>query len=75
MGVHPRSEAERPPFQQQLTRLKRELNVSEDKDLSASDLRELVKRYKRVIKQRCKAVFPQDVNEQLWGAIGAVFKS
>ena len=28
-----------------------------------------------MIKQRCKAVFPQDVNEQLWGAIGAVFKS
>ena len=75
MGVHPRSEAEPAPFQQQLTRLKLELNVTEDKDLSATDLRELVKRYKRVIKQRCKTVFPQDVYEQLWGAIGAVFKS
>ena len=75
MGVHPRSEAEPAPFQQQLTRLKRELNLTEDKDLSATDLRELVKRYKRVIKQRCKTVFPQDVYEQLWGAIGAVFKS
>ena len=75
MGVHPRSEAEPPPFQQQLARLKRELAVTEDQDLSAADLRELVKRYKGLIKQRCKAAFPQDVYEQLWGAIGAVFKS
>ena len=75
MGVHSRSEAEPPPFQQQLARLKHELAVAEDQDLSAADLRELVKRYKRLIKQRCKAAFPQDVYEQLWGAIGAVFKS
>ncbi|MEC7560925.1 MAG: pyruvate, phosphate dikinase [Pseudomonadota bacterium] len=75
MGVHSRSEAEPPPFQQLLARLKHELAVTEDQDLSAADLRELVKRYKRLIKQRCKAAFPQDVYEQLWGAIGAVFKS
>ena len=49
MGVHSRSEAEPPPFQQQLARLKHELAVAEDQDLSAADLRELVKRYKRLI--------------------------
>ena len=75
MGVHPRSEAEPPPFHHLLISLKKELGITQDSKLSAADLRELVQRYKRLIKQRCKTAFPQDVHEQLWGAIGAVFKS
>ena len=75
MGVHPRTETEAHPFQEQLARLKTELDVLEDEELTATDLKELVRRYKRVIRQRCKSAFPQDVYAQLWGAISAVFKS
>ncbi|MEM1418830.1 MAG: PEP/pyruvate-binding domain-containing protein, partial [Myxococcota bacterium] len=46
-----------------------------DKDLSPNALRELVKRYKALIEKEAGKPFPQDVEEQLWGAIGAVFGS
>ena len=52
-----------------------EQKIDKDDQLSHSDLQELVRRYKRVIKQRCKKTFPQDVHEQLWGAIAAVLNS
>ena len=75
MGVHSGSDGEPDPFQEQLTSLKRKQKIINDDQLCHSDLQELVRLYKRVIKQRCKKTFPQDVHEQLWGAIAAVFSS
>ena len=75
MGVHSRDDGEPDPFQQQLAGLMSEQKIDKDDQLSHSDLQELVRRYKRVIKQRCKKTFPQDVHEQLWGAIAAVLNS
>ena len=75
MGVHSRGDGEPDPFQQQLAGLMSEQKIDKDDQLSHSDLQELVRRYKRVIKQRCKKTFPQDVHEQLWGAIAAVLNS
>ena len=75
MGVHSGNDGEPDPFQEQLASLKTKQNVLNDNQLCQSDLQELVQRYKRVIKQRCKKAFPQDVHEQLWGAIAAVFGS
>jgi pyruvate,orthophosphate dikinase len=46
-----------------------------DTDLEADDWVELVKRYKARVKQELGHDFPQDPNDQLWGAIGAVFGS
>ena len=43
--------------------------------MSAENLKTLVKRYKALIKKRTRSAFPQDVMQQLWGAIGAVFGS
>jgi len=49
--------------------------VSLDTDLSADSWRELVALYKDMVKRERGAPFPQDPNEQLWGAINAVFGS
>ncbi len=63
------------PFDAAMDGLKDELGKTLDTELTSGDLKELVKRYKRLIKSRTRKSFPQDVYEQLWGAIGAVFGS
>lgn len=75
MGVQARNEAESEPFDEVMSVLKAEVGAKMDTDLSVDDLKELVKRYKALIKSRTGNAFPQDVYEQLWGAIGAVFNS
>ena len=46
-----------------------------DTDLTAEDLKSLADDFKRCIKKVLGAEFPDDPYEQLWGSIGAVFKS
>ncbi len=46
-----------------------------DTDLGAEDWKLLVERYKEVVERQLGEPFPQDVQAQLWGAIGAVFGS
>lgn len=75
MGVRPSNETEHEPFEAVMDKLKEEVGVTEDNELTAKDLKELVKRYQKLIKDRKKVSFPQDVYKQLWGAIGAVFSS
>ncbi len=75
MGVQARNEAEPEPFHFVMEGLKSEIGKTFDTELSVEDLQELVKRYKALIKSRIGKTFPQDVYEQLWGAIGAVFGS
>ncbi len=48
---------------------------SADTDLAAQDWKEIVAEYEAVVQRVKGKPFPQDVNEQLWGAIGAVFGS
>ncbi len=46
-----------------------------DTELSAHDLKKITDLYKTEVLESLGAPFPDDVNEQLWGAIGAVFES
>ena len=46
-----------------------------DTDLGAEDWKALVERYKERVKEEHGEQFPQGPQEQLWGAIGAVFGS
>src|SRR5262249_41511531 len=46
-----------------------------DTDLDADDWEALVQQYKERVKDALGEDFPQDPNDQLWGAIGAVFGS
>ena len=75
MGVQKRHENEHEPFDEVMDGLKHQLGIKEDTDLSEEALRELIKRYLHLIKQRTGKNFPQDPFEQLLGAVGAVFGS
>jgi pyruvate, orthophosphate dikinase len=75
MGVQPMNESEHEPFEAVMSSLKKELNVTNDADLTADHLRELINRYKDLINKRTGSTFPQDVWKQLWGAVSAVFGS
>jgi len=75
LGARAEGEADRCPFAEELEKLKAKRGVTEDTDLEEADLRKLVKRFKRIVKQRAKVDFPEDPLEQLWGAVGAVFRS
>jgi len=62
-------------FEELLEAKKSERNVELDTELTADDLKELVAQYKEKVAQELEKPFPQDVKEQLWGAIMAVFDS
>jgi pyruvate,orthophosphate dikinase len=75
LDLKPQSKTEEDPFEAALAEKKRARGVQQDTDLTADDLRELVQEFKGLIKMRKGVLFPEDPEEQLWGAIGAVFGS
>ena len=75
LGLKPTSKTEEDPFEVILERVKQEACATFDTDLRTQDLQRLVKLYKDEIKQKLGVDFPEDVDQQLWGAIGAVFGS
>ncbi|MBX9730387.1 MAG: pyruvate, phosphate dikinase, partial [Sphingomonas sp.] len=46
-----------------------------DTEMSAEDWQALVAEYKKIVERLWGKPFPQDVHDQLWGAVGAVFGS
>ena len=63
-------------FEKIIDELKEERNVKYDTELTVEDLKELVKRFKNVYREHMNGEeFPQDVREQLMGAVKAVFRS
>jgi pyruvate,orthophosphate dikinase len=58
-----------------LEKKKKEKNVHNDNELSASDLKELVYKFKDVVKEQKGIDFPDDPYKQLWMGISAVFES
>src|SRR6266536_1704954 len=62
-------------FEQSLTDLKRERGVTQDVDLSADDLADLIETYKQIYAEETGHDFPQDPREQLGRAVRAVFDS
>ena len=75
MDLKPSSKEEHDPFEVIIDMLKEKRGVQLDTDLDASDLKELVQRFKSLIRARTGHDFPTDPWEQLWGAIWAVFES
>jgi pyruvate,orthophosphate dikinase len=62
-------------FEEALEIAKEDLGLDADTELSADDWRTLVDEYKRIVREELGRDFPQDPQEQLWGAIRAVFDS
>ena len=62
-------------FEEALEIAKEDRGYYLDTDLTADDWRALVAQYKDIVVELWGKPFPQDVHDQLWGAIGAVFGS
>ena len=62
-------------FEEALEIAKEDRGYTLDTELSADDWRQLVAEYKKLVAAEWGKPFPQDVHDQLWGAIGAVFGS
>ena len=62
-------------FEDALEDMKAARGVREDTDLTAADLQNLTEQYLAIVAAESDAPFPETPNDQLWGAIGAVFRS
>ena len=62
-------------FEEILESEKETKGIDLDTELDADDLRRIADLYTAEVKKRLGKPFPEDVREQLWGAIGAVFGS
>ncbi len=62
-------------FEEALEIAKEDRGYFLDTELDADDLTALVAEYKALVENGWGKPFPQDVHEQLWGAVGAVFAS
>jgi pyruvate, orthophosphate dikinase len=68
-------EVDKPKFEKILDAVKNENNAKFDTDLTAANLKEVVKRYKELFKKEKGFEFPQDPKVQLMESIKAVFRS
>ena len=62
-------------FEDALEIIKEDNGFFNDVELEAEHWQDLVGQYKAIVEEQLGRPFPQDVHEQLWGAIGAVFDS
>ncbi|HYE29164.1 MAG TPA: pyruvate, phosphate dikinase, partial [Allosphingosinicella sp.] len=62
-------------FEEALEIAKEDKGVRLDTELGAEDWRRLAGRYREIVVEELGRPFPEDVEEQLWEAIGAVFGS
>ena len=77
LGVQKRQNEDHEPFETVIESLKHERYHQdiEDTKLTVEDLKELVTRFKGLIKERAGLAFPSSPRDQLMGAVGAVFGS
>ncbi|APG61623.1 pyruvate, phosphate dikinase [Sphingorhabdus lutea] len=62
-------------FEEALEIAKEDSGYFNDTDMQVDDWKKLVSIFKKIVEEEWGKPFPQDVNEQLWGAITAVFGS
>ena len=62
-------------FEEIMEQHKRDVNVTEDTEITAQGWKTIVANYKEMVRRELGRPFPEDPQEQLWGAIGAVFGS
>ena len=62
-------------FEEALEIAKEDKGFYADTEMTSEDWQALVKEYKGIVEAELGKPFPQDVHEQLWGAIRAVFDS
>lgn len=75
MDLKPKDKHQVDPFEEIIEHKKKARKISSDIEFTVKDLKELVHEFKSEIKKETGNNFPDDPMEQLWGAVGAVFRS
>jgi len=75
LGLKPINKEDEDPFEVIIHEVKKEKGIKEDLDLTTEDLQNLVKLFKKAVKDNTGHDFPDDPWQQLWGAVFAVFNS
>ncbi len=75
MGVEQIEGEHHDPFEIIMDKVKEKAGVQLDNELSVDNLKEIVEGFKGLIKERTGKDFPQNPEDQLWGAVSAVFSS
>ncbi|HMQ68953.1 MAG TPA: pyruvate, phosphate dikinase [Ignavibacteria bacterium] len=75
MDLKPKDKHQVDPFEEIIERKKKARKITNDIEFDVNDLKELIEEFKAEIKKDTGKNFPDDPMEQLWGAIGAVFRS
>ena len=75
LGMKPENKKDIDPFEAIIEEVKEARGVKLDQELTVEDLKGLVERFKKAIKEQTGHDFPTNPKEQLWGAVCAVFRS
>ena len=75
LDLKPNDKNQVDPFEVIIEKKKEERKIKNDIEFTVEDLKELVAEFKKEIKSETGQNFPDDPMVQLWGAIGAVFRS
>ncbi len=75
LDLKPTNKHQIDPFEEIIEHKKKNKGITNDLDFTADDLRDLAIEFKAAIKKGTGEDFPDDPMEQLWGAVGAVFRS
>ena len=75
MNMKPVNKEDIDPFEAIIQEVKAERGIRLDNEMNVDELKTLVARFKKAIKDQTGKDFPNDPMEQLWGAICAVFDS
>ena len=75
LNMKPENKEDRDPFEKIIEDVKAQRNIELDTDLTVDELKQLVGLFKKIILEKTGQEFPNDPEEQLWGAICAVFDS
>jgi pyruvate,orthophosphate dikinase len=73
--MKPESKEDHDPFEEIIDQMKEEKKVALDTEFSVEDLKEMVARFKKAVKDKTGKDFPTNAWEQLWGSVTAVFNS
>ena len=74
MEVRPEGKEE-DEYEQILEKARKDAGVEYDSQLNVDQIKDVVAQFKALIKRKAGTEFPTDAKDQVWGAIGAVFKS